>query len=289
MAAVQAAAASTSPTRATPRARCCSTFGAAAWDPSCSSCSACPSASLPRGARRAAASSGARATSRPRGARLRRGGRPAGGALRPALPRAGPRQEHVRHRLVRADQPGHQRAAADRGPALDRRLADRPADHVRARGRDLRHRRRRPVAARRPADHRGGRRDRGAGGLAGLQRRRLLRARPDRAGLAALGSRTRAGRSSGSRAGTAARTSRAPRSRRWPTRRSTPCARWSRRQRAAGRAARRRRGDRQPLADAVPGRRARRARGGARRSPRRRRWAPRCWRASAPGCSRSTR
>ncbi len=40
------------------------------------------------------------------------------------------------------------------------------AAELRARGRDLRHRRRRPVAARRARDHRAGRRDRGAGGVA---------------------------------------------------------------------------------------------------------------------------
>ena len=59
--------------------------------------------------------------------------------------------------------------------------------HLRARGLDLRHRGRGAVAAGRARDHRRGGGDRGAGGLARLQRRRLLRPRADRARLAALG------------------------------------------------------------------------------------------------------
>ena len=115
--------------------------------------------------------------------------RPAGGAVRPGLPRAGDGEEHLRHRQLRPAQ--HRR----RGPGAARR----PADHgrlgriggevdLRARGRDLRHRRRGAVAARRARDHRRGGGDRGAGRLARLQRRRLLRAGADRARLAALGS-----------------------------------------------------------------------------------------------------
>src|SRR5205823_6295564 len=68
------------------------------------------------------------------------------------------------------------------------RAADRPAHDVRARGGDLRDRRGRAVAARRPRGDRARRRDRGAGGVAGHQQRRLLRARADRPRLAALGS-----------------------------------------------------------------------------------------------------
>ena len=60
-------------------------------------------------------------------------------------------------------------------------------DRLRARGGGLRHRRGGPMAARRARDHRRGGRDRGARRVAGVQRRRLLRARADRARLAALG------------------------------------------------------------------------------------------------------
>ena len=69
--------------------------------------------------------------------------------------------------------------------------------------------------------------------LARIERRRLLRSRPHRARARRTGTRTRAGRSSGSRAGPAASTWRAPRSRRSPTRPSTPWRRW-RRRRASG-------------------------------------------------------
>ena len=60
-------------------------------------------------------------------------------------------------------------------------------DRLRARGRGVHHRRRRPVAARRPRDHRERAGDRGAGGFARLQRRRLFRPRPHRARLSPLG------------------------------------------------------------------------------------------------------
>ena len=160
---------------------------------------------------------------------------------------------------------------------------------VRARGGDLRHRRRRAVAARRARDHRRRGRDGGARRVAGLQRRRVLRAGADGPRLAALGPvRARDDRRA-SRAAPGARTSRARRSRRWPTRRSTRPRDGADRRRAAARAAGRRRRDGQPLADAVPGRRPRRAGDRCPRSPRRRRSARRCSRASARRCSRSTR
>ena len=60
-------------------------------------------------------------------------------------------------------------------------------DHLRARGGDLRHRRRGAMAARRARDRRRGGRDRGHGGLARVQRRRLLRPGADRPRLAPLG------------------------------------------------------------------------------------------------------
>ena len=67
------------------------------------------------------------------------------------------------------------------------RLGPRGGDGLRPGGVDLRHRRRRAVAARRAGDRRGGRRDRGDGRFAAGQRRRLLRAGADRARLAAMG------------------------------------------------------------------------------------------------------
>ena len=123
-----------------------------------------------------------------------------------------------------------------------------------------------------------GGRDRGAGGVAGLQRRRLLRPRADRARLAALGPV----RARDDRRAHARQRPRAPRARRaggdgLPDRRRR-AGDGPHRPRAAGRAARRRRRDGQPLADAVPGRRARRPGRRAPRSRRRRRSARRCWR-----------
>ncbi len=69
-----------------------------------------------------------------------------------------------------------------RPPGAARRCAD-----LCARGCDLRDRRRRPVAARRPPDRRVRRRDRGDRGDRRLDRRCRLRARPDRAGRPPLG------------------------------------------------------------------------------------------------------
>ena len=104
--------------------------------------------------------------------------RPAGGAVRPGLLRAGHDQEHLRHRLVRADERGRDVPRAGRRPAHHDRLdhpggqprrhgrsggsarCGRRRDPLRPRGRHLRHRRRRAVAARRPRHHRPGRRDR---------------------------------------------------------------------------------------------------------------------------------
>ena len=77
---------------------------------------------------------------------------------------------------------------AARGPADHGRVGGRGPRRLRARGGDLRHRRRGPVAARRARHHRGRGRDRGARPLARLERRRVLRPGADRARLAALGS-----------------------------------------------------------------------------------------------------
>ena len=78
--------------------------------------------------------------------------------------------------------PGARRRAADHG-----RLGDRRRGHLRARGGGVRDRRGGAVAARRARDRRRGGGDRGHGGLARLQRRRLLRPRAHRPRLAALG------------------------------------------------------------------------------------------------------
>jgi glycerol kinase len=129
----------------------------ARWDPELLASSACPSARCRRSGPRSA-SSGAPATARCPGGttcRSRDRRRPAGRAVRSGLPRPRPGQEHVRHRVLRPAQRRRRDAAAARGPADDRRLADRRADVLRARGRRLRHRRRGPVAARRAGDHQG--------------------------------------------------------------------------------------------------------------------------------------
>ena len=113
--------------------------------------------------------------------------RPAGGALRPGLPRARHGEEHLRHRQLRPAQHRRRGAGARRGPADHGRLRARGGGRLRARGLDLRHRRRRAVAARRAGDHRRGGGERGAGRLARGQRRRLLRPGADRPRLAPLG------------------------------------------------------------------------------------------------------
>ena len=109
--------ASTSPSRRTPRARCCWTSPRARGTRSCSSSSAAsPSARCPSCGRAAACSARTRADDVPRlrGAGGRRRRRPAGGAVRPALPGARAGQEHLRHGLVRARQRGHVGAEAPR-------------------------------------------------------------------------------------------------------------------------------------------------------------------------------
>ena len=78
---------------------------------------------------------------RPR-AGLRDGGRPAGGALRPGLPLAGARQEHVRDRQLPAPARRRRLAAARAGPDHDDRVGDRRPRRLRARVEHVRHRRR---------------------------------------------------------------------------------------------------------------------------------------------------
>ena len=75
---------------------------------------------------------------------------PAGGALRAGLPLARARQEHLRHRQLRAPERRTGRAPARGRPAHDRRLGRGGPRGLRARGGDLRDRRRGAVAARRP-------------------------------------------------------------------------------------------------------------------------------------------
>ena len=147
---------------------------------SCSSCSACPSGRCPRSAR-AAGSIGddaGRRAPRPRRAGRGRRRRPAGGAVRPGVRRAGAGQEHLRHRLVRAAERGLRRRPS-RPPGLLATVAwgiggastyaleasifvTGAAVQWLRDGLGVIERRRR---------------DRGARGVARLQRRRLLRAR----------------------------------------------------------------------------------------------------------------
>ena len=134
-------------------------------------------------------------------------------------------EEHLRHRLVRAREPRADAPRPGRRPAHHRGVADRRRRHVRDGGRDLRHRRRDPVAARRARHHRRRRRDRPARRERARHRRRR-RSCPRSPGSARRGgTRTRAAPSSASPAARAARTSRAPWSRRWRGRRATSSTR----------------------------------------------------------------
>ena len=80
--------------------------------------------------------------------------RPAGGAVRPDVPQPGHGEEHVRHRLLHADEHrARRRSPSTQQAADDRRVADRRPDRVRARRQRLHRRRGRAVAARRPRHH----------------------------------------------------------------------------------------------------------------------------------------
>ena len=131
-----------------------------------------------------------------------------------------------------------------------------------------------------------GRRDRGAGGVAGLQRRRLLRPGADRAGLAALGPlRARDDRRAHARQPARAHLARATlEAIAYQTVDAVRAMEAAGRRAAAPSCKADGGATRQRLADAVPGRRARRARRRARgrRDDRARRRAT--WPASAPGC-----
>jgi glycerol kinase len=89
-------------------------------------------------------------------------GRPASGALRPGLPLAGAREDHVRHRLLPADEYRQERRDLYQQSADDHRVAARRRDRLRARRRRVRRRRCRAMAAGRPQDHQDRRGDRGA-------------------------------------------------------------------------------------------------------------------------------
>ena len=142
-------------------------------------------------------------SARPRARAIARDrGRSAGGALRPDVHRARNDQEHLRDRLLPAPEHRAQPAASSQHRLLTtvawkRR---RPAA-VRARGQRLHRRRGRAVAARRPRASSGSSSEIEA--LAATvpgQRRRVPRARPSPDSARRTGTRTRAARSSGSRA-----------------------------------------------------------------------------------------
>ena len=117
----------------------------------------------------------------------RPGGRPAGRPLRPGLPPGGARQEHLRHRLLPADEHGRAARGLAQPPAHHGGVAARRGRALRPRGQRVHRGRGRAVAARRPGDHREvGGRGAARGERAG-RRRRLLRAGAGRPGLAALG------------------------------------------------------------------------------------------------------
>src|SRR5439155_1444814 len=134
-------------------------------------------AEAPRGpARRAAGGSPLRGHPRrdlgPRVAPARRAGhrhrrRPAGGALRPGVPRARRGQEYLWHRVLHAAQHGDHAGGLVAGTPHDDRVADRRSHDVCSRGQRVHRRRGDPVAARRSrALHaRGG--ERGDGPIAG--------------------------------------------------------------------------------------------------------------------------
>ena len=217
--------AGTSPTTPTPRGRCCSTSASCAWDPELCELLGVDPATLPEAVRSSQVYGTHRSSS---AARCRWPGSPATSRRRSsARPATGPgwRRTPTAPGASCCSTPGAEAPEPGEGLLTTVAWGLEAETDVRARGRGLRHRRRGAVAARRARDHRRGGRDRGAGRVAGLQRRRLLRPRADRASARRTGIPTPAARSSASPAAPAAPTSPAPRWRRSPTRRSTPCAR----------------------------------------------------------------
>ena len=155
-------------------------------------------------------------------------GRPAGGAVRAGVLRARDDEEHLRHRLVRAHERRRRRARRP-STACSRRSRGSSADgtrRLRPRGRDLRHRRRGAVAARRPRPHRERGRDRTAGRVGVRTPTACSSSRPSPASAARGGTRTPRAPIVGITRGIAAPTSPAPSSSRWRTRPATSSRRW---------------------------------------------------------------
>ena len=181
--------ASISPTRPTPPARCCSTSTPATGTTNCWRCSTCRATCC-----REVGPVQRRLRAAPRidGADIPIAGI-AGDQQAALFGQAclapGDGQEHLRHRLLPADEHRHGGRDVAQQPADDHRVAARRRHRLRA-GRQRLHRRRgRAVAARRPRDHPHVRRGRDAGAQRSGQRRRLSGAgirRPRRAALGCL-------------------------------------------------------------------------------------------------------
>ena len=155
LARLQARPAATSPTSPTPRGRCCSTSAALAGTRSCASCSASTRRALPEPLASAQVY-GTTSRVRRRGPGRRHRRRPAGGAVRPGLPRARDgKNTYGTGSFVLLNAGERAARAAVEGLLDDRRLgASGGETDLRARGGGVRHRRRGAVAARRPRHHR---------------------------------------------------------------------------------------------------------------------------------------
>ena len=155
----------------------------AAADPRRAAADAAGGAGLVRGLRR-----DRRGAARRRDPDRRHRRRPAGRAVRPGVLHAGHGQEHLRHRLLPADEHRDDADAVGGRPADDDRLEGRRRGHLRARRRRVHRRRRGAVDARRAARHRQLGRHRAAGDVGARRRRRLPGAGVRRPRRAALGS-----------------------------------------------------------------------------------------------------
>ena len=245
------------------------------WDDELLALFGIPRELLPRIVGSAATGRGGRAE-RPHGRDPRDRGRPAGGAVRAGLPRAGRRQGDVRDRQLRARPHGRRREPAARRPPQDR-----CSGRLRARRGGAHERRSGAVAPRRARPRRLGCRDRSAGRGRGGHGGRPLRAGVDGARQPVVGrGRARPRDRPHARDDHGAPRARGARGDRAPGRRYR-----GRAARAARRAPGRRRRDGERVPDAVPGRPAPgagRGRGGTRddgarcRRARRREGKPRC-------------